>query len=204
MQYKTFYFGVSSPLLVSFCQVVMDVTDDICKALLETNLVHEIFLVYTILLHGESRGRVSVNSTTPESDPIIDFKYYSDDQDLETFKNGIKRILGLPETSYFKNAGGFFVELNLQNCGPLDASSDAYWDCYILSLANTLYHPAGTCAMGSVVDKRFKVYGVNGLRVIDTSIMPKITSGNTNAPTIMIGERAADFIKEDYGYEANK
>lgn len=198
IQMELFYFGVSSPLLMAACQVVMDVNDEVCKAIMEVNLVHEVFMVYAILLHPKSRGQVSVNRTDPESDPIVDLSYFSDTRDLETFRNGVKRIVGITETSYFKNAGGFVLDLGLPNCGQLDETADGYWDCYILSLANTVYHPTGTCAMGKVVDPRLKVYGIDGLRVVDASVMPTLTSGNTNAPVIMIGERASYFIKEDY------
>lgn len=200
IQFESFYFGVSSPLLYTFCLGAFDVGDEICKAVTEVNLVHEVFVVYPILLHPDSRGQVSITSTVPESDPIVDLRYLSDPRDLETLRNGIKRLLGVTETSYFKNANGFWADVGLKSCGTLNVTSDEYLDCYIRSLVNTVYHPVGTCAMGKVVDKRLKVYGVDGLRVIDASVMPTLTSGNTNAPTIMIGERASDFIKEEYGY----
>ena len=82
--------------------------------------------------------------------------------------------------------------------------TEEYLICTIKALAQTLYHPVGTCKMGpsndkeAVVDSRLKVYGIKGLRVIDASIMPTIVSGNTNAPAIMIGEKGSDLIKEDW------
>jgi choline dehydrogenase len=84
--------------------------------------------------------------------------------------------------------------------GP-EADSDEALMSYARGYATTVFHPCGTCKMGSdakaVVDARLKVHGISGLRVADASIMPVITSGNTNAPTIMIGEKAADMIRHD-------
>ena len=79
--------------------------------------------------------------------------------------------------------------------------TDAEIEEFIRNAAETIYHPVGTCKMGSdilsVVNHRLKVHGIDALRVVDASIMPRITSGNTNAPTIMIGEKAADLILEE-------
>ena len=84
--------------------------------------------------------------------------------------------------------------------GP-EVESDEALMAYARDYATTVFHPCGTCKMGSdakaVVDARLKVHGIDGLRVADASIMPTMTSGNTNAPTIMIGEKAADMIRED-------
>jgi choline dehydrogenase-like flavoprotein len=84
--------------------------------------------------------------------------------------------------------------------GP-EADTDEALMAYARAYAATVYHPVGTCKMGldpmAVVDQRLRVHGINGLRVADASIMPTLTSGNTNAPAIMIGEKAAEMIKED-------
>lgn len=91
-------------------------------------------------------------------------------------------------------------------CKRMPYLSDDFWRCIARHYSQTIYHPVGTCKMGphtdrmAVVDPRLRVYGVHKLRVVDASIMPYIVTGNTNAPTIMIAEKAADMIKEEYLY----
>jgi choline dehydrogenase-like flavoprotein len=74
--------------------------------------------------------------------------------------------------------------------------SDDELMAFIRQVTQSVYHPTSTCAMGAVVDSELRVYGVDGLRVVDASVMPRVTRGNTNAPTIMIAEKAADLIRE--------
>lgn len=92
----------------------------------------------------------------------------------------------------------------IPGCAHLEWLSDDSWRCMARYYSQTIYHPVGTAKMGpasdpeAVVDARLRVYGVRNLRVIDASIMPQIVSGNTNAPTIMVAEKASDLIKEDH------
>ncbi|KAB7497352.1 hypothetical protein Anas_12166 [Armadillidium nasatum] len=103
-----------------------------------------------------------------------------------------------------KSIGAKLHDKPFPGCRHQEMGSDDYWRCYARHLVSSIYHPVGTCKMApdsdpmGVVDNKLRVKGVTNLRVADASIMPLVTSGNTNAPSIMIGERAADFIKEDH------
>ena len=105
------------------------------------------------------------------------------------------------ETPSMQKIGATVKDMRLPFCSNHTFQSDEYWECMIRQVATTVYHPSGSCKMGSandetaVVDPELKVRGIKGLRVVDASIMPNVTSGNTNAPVIMIAEKAADMIQ---------
>jgi choline dehydrogenase len=146
-------------------------------------------------LRPESRGRVVLKHPDPFAYPGIHPNYLSTPTDQETTVAGMKLSRQLSRTP----ALAPFVEAELSP-GPEVKTDEALLD-HARNVGQTIYHPVGTCRMGSddlaVVDERLRVHGVEGLRIADASIMPTITSGNTNAPVIMIGEKAADMIAED-------
>lgn len=139
-----------------------------------------------------SRGEVFLQSADPMADPGIDPKFLSDPRDLETTIKGAKM------TRDIMNAPAMKAYQKRELWGTKDDMTDAEWEAHIRARADTIYHPIGTCKMGvdemAVVDPQLKVHGLEGLRVIDASVMPTLIGGNTNAPTIMIAERAADMI----------
>ncbi|MTJ04299.1 MAG: glucose-methanol-choline oxidoreductase [Sediminimonas qiaohouensis] len=151
------------------------------------------FSCHVCALHPHSRGTVTLNSADPTAPPQIDPAYLTDTRDMETMIRGarmMRQIMQAPAMEPYRETELF---------GTHDDMSDADWAEHIRARADTIYHPVGTCRMGTddmaVVDPELRVRGIGGLRVVDASVMPTLTGGNTNAPTIMIAEKAADMIR---------
>jgi choline dehydrogenase len=146
-------------------------------------------------LRPESRGHLTITSNDPTDYPAIHPNYLATQTDQRTIVDGMKMSRRLSETQSL----GPYVAEELEP-GP-QAKSDEELLEHARDNSVTIYHPVGTCKMGSdtmaVVDDRLRLHGVERLRVVDASIMPTLVSGNTNAPTIMIAEKAADMILED-------
>jgi choline dehydrogenase-like flavoprotein len=138
-----------------------------------------------------SRGVVTLRTPSPYSKPRILHNYLTTDEDRQTIFAGVRIALRISQQQALKPViTGEFV------APEPDASDEELWQ-YIEDQTMTIYHPTSSCAIGPVVDPRLRVHGVEGLRVVDASVMPTIVRGNTNAPTIMIAEKAADLIRED-------
>lgn len=178
--------------------------DEILGSIKNVNEKYEMAIIYTVLLNPKSKGRVELRSTDPFDSPKITSNYLKESNDLETVLRGIKISRNLLDTMAFKSGGFEVFQPMIPGCENEIFDTDNYWRCYIRHLSSTMYHPSGTTKMGpnsddeSVVDSRLRVKGVKGLRVIDAGVMPNIVSGNTNAATIMIGEKGSDFIKDDW------
>ncbi len=150
------------------------------------------FSCHVCVLRPFSRGDVSLKDNKPLSDPAIDTKQLSDDRDLELLIKGARITRSILESEVMT----LYRDKDMFTDG---VNTHVEWEQRIRNRSDTIYHPAGTCKMGtdkmSVVDPQLRVHGIENLRVVDASIMPTLIGGNTNAPTIMIAEKAADLIR---------
>lgn len=194
--------GISSILITRSFGFNEDVVESVHRAELEA----DVLLVRIHVLKPFSRGKVTLKSTDPYVDPLIKANYFNDYEDLKTLIRAIRIQQQMLTTDALRKNEAELHKIHLPACMFILHDSDEYWECYIRHLTLTLYHPAGTAKMGpssdpeAVVDERLRVRNTTRLRVVDASIMPYIVSANLNAPTIMIGEKGADFIKEDNGF----
>lgn len=149
-------------------------------------------------LRSRIRGWVKMRSDALFAPPRIRLNGLSTEQDLVDFRRGVRETREIAAQPAFDLCCGLEV-----TPGP-DGRSGTEIDAFVRASANSAYHPCGTCRMGqddmAVVDPHTRVRGVDGLRVVDASIMPSITSGNINAPSMMVGERAADLILGRHGH----
>ncbi|XP_065160744.1 glucose dehydrogenase [FAD, quinone]-like [Atheta coriaria] len=164
------------------------------------------FIVYVVLLRPRSFGYISLKSKDPFDYPLIHPNFLSDrnNLDIATIFLGVQHVLKLIDTEAFKRINASLIEYTFPACKNTLYLSKEYWYCTIRQITMNVYHPLGTCAMkdeelGGVVDGELKVYGVGKLRVIDASVIPFSISGHPHASAVMIGEKGADLIKEEYG-----
>ena len=151
---------------------------------------HDGFTLLPSLLKPKSRGYVTIRSANPNDNPLIQPNFLSEEDDLQVLLKGGKIGMELINQSNFS---AHIKDVYY----PRNNSDDSWLEC-ILNRLETIYHPVGTCKMGSdemaVVDNELRVHGIENLRVIDASIMPTIVAGNTNAPVYMIAEKGADMV----------
>jgi choline dehydrogenase-like flavoprotein len=151
-----------------------------------------------------SEGEVRLASADPDAAPVISLNYFADPHDVTVMVAVMRRALEIVDNWPVPGMGPLLVPPKLAESHgytPGEVPSDELLEDLARHYALTVYHATSTCRMGSVVDAELRVRGIGGLRVADASVMPNVTSGNTNAPTIMIGEKAAELIAASHGME---
>lgn len=175
-----------------------------CDLFAEWNDKTDILLMILIICRGESRGYIELKSTNPEDSPKIYPNLLGSQRDIDTMLGGVRYVRKLVETEAFVKAGLQLQRVNYEACREYAFESDDYWKCAFNQILTGFYHPVGSAKMGAeddpsaVLNPRLKVKRVNNLRVIDASSIPQIVSVNVNPSIIMLAEKAADIIKEDY------
>ena len=177
-------------------RAVQGVTDRVYDTLYSPLEGRNMFSFLVLLTRPESKGHIKLATRNPFDKPIIEAGYFTAEEDMKVLVEGMKFCLKLVKTKAFKKYGGkIWSARKMPGCEHFKLWSDEYLACMARQYTNTGYHHVGTAKMGpatdptAVVDHRLQVHGIHGLRVVDASIMPTVPSGNTNAPTIMVGEK---------------
>jgi choline dehydrogenase-like flavoprotein len=190
-------------VLVDNYNIRSEIYDTVYRPLIATRL--DTMTPTVITFHPKSTGYIKLRNKNPFSHPLIHANILDHPDDVETILEAVKFGISLLKTNALKNFGARVHSIPLPPCAHLHFGSDDYWRCSIRNLVSTVHHQTSTCKMGNstldkyaVVNSELRVYGINRLRVVDTSIIPEPTSGHTNAVSYMIGEKAADMIKESW------
>ncbi|XP_045771187.1 glucose dehydrogenase [FAD, quinone]-like [Maniola jurtina] len=163
------------------------------------------FTIILMLLHPRSKGYLKLRSRNPFEQPKLYGNYLTHPKDVATMIAAIRYILKMIDTPPFQKYGTKLHKKKFPNCKKFYFGSDGYWECAIRTITATLHHQITTCKMGppsdpsAVVDPELRLYGINNLRVVDTSIIPNTIAAHTNGPGIMIGEKGADMVKRTWG-----
>ncbi|XP_023939067.2 glucose dehydrogenase [FAD, quinone] [Bicyclus anynana] len=162
------------------------------------------FSLNPILIRPRSVGRVTLRSSNFSDQPKIHPNYFEHPDDLQAMKEGVRFAQRVINTNGFQRFGTRLHSAPFPNCEGFLFNSDEYWECAIMQTSITLDHQVGTCKMGpksdptAVVSPRLLVHGMQRLRVVDASVIPRIPASHTHAPVVMIAEKASDLIKEDW------
>lgn len=204
LQYHYLFFRKGDSYRLPQFLKLMSYENSIHQTLTKVSQKSDIAVVWITLLNPVSVGHIELRSSNPFQKVKIFANYLDDSNDVRLLVDGLKLQRKFLNTKALRSLNATELRFKIPECDENPVESDEYLKCYVSFFSTTIYHPAGTARMGptgdqrAVVDPQLRVRGTKGLRVIDASIMPNIISGNTNAPSIMIGEKGADLIKTDW------
>ncbi|XP_075155522.1 glucose dehydrogenase [FAD, quinone]-like [Haematobia irritans] len=195
----------TNPATLPAFGIRQDIFNDLYADILRTN--QNVFLIFVMMLQPRSRGRILLRNKDPHKHPLIYPNYFSDPYDMDITVQGLQKAIELMKSPRMQKSNVQLLDRPIPGCSQYsDLTSRDYLECFARHFTLTIYHQSGTAKMGpksdrnAVVNPRLQVYGINNLRVVDASIMPKLVAGHTNSPVYMIAEKAADMIKQDHGY----
>ncbi|CAD1470259.1 unnamed protein product, partial [Heterotrigona itama] len=206
-QYPDIQFHVSyisRPFEMDVLTSFFDLNDEVATEMRRTAMESNVVSLCIVLLNPRSRGTIKLRSADPADQVRIYANYFREREDLQTLLKSVDVVKSLVNTEAMRKQGMRLITLDIPECRHTEPGSSEYWECNVRNIATTLFHATGTARMGpandprSVVDPRLRVHGIERLRVIDASIMPNIVSANTNTPTMMIAEKGADMVKDDW------
>lgn len=184
----------------------MKITDElynaVYKPLEDPNI--DAFSILVMLFHPRSKGNMKLKDNNPFHWPKFYPNFFQDPEDVEAILQGIKETIRISKTPAMQRINTRLHDIPIPSCAHLTFGTDDYWRCSIRTFSCTLHHQVSTCKMGlesdptSVVNHKLQVHGIRRLRVVDTSVIPEPPSAHTNAISVMIGEKAADMIKNKY------
>lgn len=182
----------------------MGISDDFYNRVFRSIDNRDVFSIWPIIMNPRSRGRILLKDKNPFHWPLMTLDYFQDRRDLRTLIEGIQIAINFTKTKAFQSIGSRLHSVPYPACKAYRFGSDKYWECAARQLTTTLHHQCCTSRMGpwtdsqAVVDPELRVYGIRGLRIADASIFPSLPRAHTMAPTIMVGEKAADLIKSTW------
>uniref|UniRef100_A0A1B6L9F1 Glucose-methanol-choline oxidoreductase C-terminal domain-containing protein n=1 Tax=Graphocephala atropunctata TaxID=36148 RepID=A0A1B6L9F1_9HEMI len=197
-------FGKNDPVNLKGLLALFNYQDYIVDEFIKINENAFTFFMLPTLITPQSRGRVLLQSPDPEVDPIIIPDYFSDPRDIQTFLRAYDIISRFVQTDPMKSIDATLHEIRIPACETYNFPSSEYRACALRYLAASAYHYAGTCKMGpsqdptTVVGPDLKIHGIQGMRIVDASVMSTIVRGNTNAAVIMIAEKGSDLVKSTW------
>lgn len=195
--YQVTTFLANAQIMILYCSFAFRFTHEICDAMARNYEGRLLAFNEIININPKSRGHVLLKNNNPLEPPLVYSGFFSNKDDVENLIDYLQDYSTIMNTMYYKSVNAQMAQA-YPKCNDFEFGSRDYWRCYVKCVYSGLSHFTSTSPLGTVLDGRLRVHGIKSLRVADASVMPTIVRGNPYAAVVMIGEKAADIIKEDY------